>query len=45
MTIPEVDRAEWMPLHDARRRILKGQRPLLDRLTALTGETHPPDST
>ncbi|GMA42207.1 NUDIX domain-containing protein [Mobilicoccus caccae] len=45
LTIPEVDRAEWMPLHDARRRILKGQRPLLDRLTALTGETHPPDST
>lgn len=29
---PEVDRAAWFPLSEARRRILKGQLPLLDRL-------------
>jgi predicted NUDIX family NTP pyrophosphohydrolase len=31
-TYPEVDRAEWMSLGTARVRLLKGQRPLLDRL-------------
>lgn len=31
---PEVDRAEWFPLTEARRRILKGQLPLIDRLEA-----------
>jgi predicted NUDIX family NTP pyrophosphohydrolase len=30
--IPEADRAEWFSLHDARVRILAGQRPFLDRL-------------
>jgi predicted NUDIX family NTP pyrophosphohydrolase len=30
--IPEADRAEWFSLHDARFRILAGQRPFLDRL-------------
>jgi len=29
---PEVDRAEWFPLAEARKRILPGQLPLLDRL-------------
>jgi predicted NUDIX family NTP pyrophosphohydrolase len=29
---PEVDRAEWFPLEEARRRILAGQAPLLDEL-------------
>jgi predicted NUDIX family NTP pyrophosphohydrolase len=32
ITFPEVDRAEWFALSEARRRILDGQRPLLDRL-------------
>lgn len=31
-TFPEVDRAEWCPLLVARRRLVKGQRPFLDRL-------------
>ncbi|MFN7148832.1 MAG: NUDIX domain-containing protein [Microthrixaceae bacterium] len=39
ITFPEVDRAEWFALSEARRRILDGQRPLLDRLEAeLNGE-------
>ena len=29
---PEIDRAEWFPLEAARRKILKGQAELLDRL-------------
>lgn len=29
---PEVDRAEWFPLEEARERILEGQAPLLDEL-------------
>jgi predicted NUDIX family NTP pyrophosphohydrolase len=29
-----VDRAAWFPLDEARRRILKGQRRLLDELAA-----------
>jgi predicted NUDIX family NTP pyrophosphohydrolase len=29
---PEVDRAEWFDLEDARRKILASQRPLLERL-------------
>ncbi len=33
-TFPEVDRAAWFGLDEARRRILEGQRPLLDRLEA-----------
>jgi predicted NUDIX family NTP pyrophosphohydrolase len=31
---PEVDRVGWFPVPEARSRLLKGQRPLLDRLTA-----------
>jgi predicted NUDIX family NTP pyrophosphohydrolase len=29
---PEIDRAEWFPLEDARRKILKGQAEFLERL-------------
>jgi predicted NUDIX family NTP pyrophosphohydrolase len=32
---PEIDRAEWFPLAEARRRILPGQAPLLDELETL----------
>jgi predicted NUDIX family NTP pyrophosphohydrolase len=32
---PEVDRAAWFGLEEARRRILKGQRPLIDALERL----------
>jgi predicted NUDIX family NTP pyrophosphohydrolase len=34
-SFPEVDRAEWFPLAQAKERILKGQRPLLEQLEAL----------
>lgn len=29
---PEIDRAEWMPLAEARSKLVKGQRPILDSL-------------
>jgi predicted NUDIX family NTP pyrophosphohydrolase len=32
---PEVDRAEWFGLDDARRKILESQAPLIDRLDTL----------
>lgn len=32
---PEVDRAAWFSIEEARKRILKGQQPFLDRLLAL----------
>ena len=32
---PEIDRAEWFPLDEARTRILAGQAPLLDELSSL----------
>jgi predicted NUDIX family NTP pyrophosphohydrolase len=32
---PEVDRAAWFSIAEARRKILKGQQPFLDRLLAL----------
>lgn len=32
LSIPEVDRGEWLPLDRARLRLVKGQRALLDRL-------------
>lgn len=35
---PEVDRAEWMPVADARERLVKGQRPALDRLEELLAD-------
>ncbi len=34
MTVPEVDRAQWCDLPTARRKLLAGQLPLLDRLEA-----------
>ena len=36
-SFPEVDRAEWCRLDVARRRLVAGQRPFLDRLLPLTG--------
>lgn len=32
---PEIDRAEWMTVADARWRLVNGQVPLLEALTAL----------
>jgi predicted NUDIX family NTP pyrophosphohydrolase len=32
---PEIDRAEWFSIDEARRKMLKGQQPFLDRLLAL----------
>ena len=37
-SVPEVDRAEWMPLPDAREKLVKGQRPALDALEAHLAE-------
>lgn len=37
-SFPEVDRAEWMPVDRARERVVKGQRPALDRLAELLGD-------
>ena len=34
-SFPEVDRAEWMEPDDARRRIVRGQAPAIDRLVAV----------
>jgi predicted NUDIX family NTP pyrophosphohydrolase len=34
---PEVDRAEWFTLEEARRKVLKGQLPFLERVEAATG--------
>ena len=34
---PEVDRAGWFPMDEARAKILKGQEPFLDRLLTLLG--------
>jgi predicted NUDIX family NTP pyrophosphohydrolase len=36
-SFPEVDRAEWFPLPEAKERILQSQCPLLDQLEALLG--------
>jgi predicted NUDIX family NTP pyrophosphohydrolase len=38
-SLPEIDRAEWFDLPAAHKKILEGQRPLLDRLTDLV--VHP----
>ena len=37
-SFPEVDRAAWFTVADARVKILEGQRPLLDRLEALLAD-------
>ncbi|MCT9819711.1 NUDIX domain-containing protein [Microbacterium sp. W1N] len=34
-SFPEVDRVEWMPVAEARPRLVAGQRPALDRLAEL----------
>ncbi len=34
---PEIDRAEWFPVEEARRRILPGQLPLLEQLSEQLG--------
>lgn len=36
---PEIDRAEWFSLEEARRRLLAGQVPLLDELEARWGQS------
>jgi predicted NUDIX family NTP pyrophosphohydrolase len=41
-TFPEIDRAEWFDLAAARSKILEGQRPLLDRLAELVGQSGTP---
>jgi predicted NUDIX family NTP pyrophosphohydrolase len=38
---PEVDRAAWFPLTEARRRIQPGQAPILDELARLVREDRP----
>ncbi len=35
---PEVDKAAWFALDEAKKKILKGQRALLDELAKITGE-------
>ena len=37
-SFPEVDRAEWFTLEEARAKILPGQRPFIDRLLERLGE-------
>jgi predicted NUDIX family NTP pyrophosphohydrolase len=37
-SFPEVDRAEWLTPADARRKILAGQRPFIDRLLDRIGQ-------
>ena len=36
-SFPEIDRAGWFSLVEAREKMIEGQRPLLDRLEALVG--------
>ncbi len=40
-SFPEVDKAQWFTLDEARRKILAGQLPLLERLEALLGPDGP----
>ena len=39
---PEIDRAAWFPLSEARRKILKGQGALLDELAMQIGDANQP---
>lgn len=39
ISVPEVDRAAWFDLDEARERLLPGQRPFLDRLIAALAAT------
>lgn len=43
MEIPEVDRAEWFSILDARRKIKPAQEPLLDRLVDANDRRFPTD--
>lgn len=45
LQVPEIDRAAWFALPLARRKILAGQRPLLDRLETLRNSGWPEPST
>jgi predicted NUDIX family NTP pyrophosphohydrolase len=38
---PEIDRVAWLPVAAARSKLLKGQRPLLDRLLSALGGDEP----
>jgi predicted NUDIX family NTP pyrophosphohydrolase len=38
---PEIDRVGWFPVAAARSKLLKGQRPLLDRLVSALGDGGP----
>ena len=39
--VPEIDRVGWFSVAEAGEKLLKGQRPLLDRLTAALGDVEP----
>jgi len=38
---PEIDRVGWFPVAEARSKLLKGQRPLLDRLVSALADGEP----
>ena len=38
---PEIDRVGWFPVAEARSKLLKGQRPLLDHLISAVGGDEP----
>lgn len=44
-SFPEIDRAEWFALDDARRKILPGQAPMLDELERKVGGVSPDQAT
>jgi predicted NUDIX family NTP pyrophosphohydrolase len=41
---PEIDRVAWFPIDQAKVKLLKGQRPLLDRLMDVLGADEPHES-
>ena len=43
-SFPEIDRAAWYTLDEARSKIVAGQRPILDELARLVSEVQPPVS-
>ena len=38
---PEIDRVDWFSVAEARSKLLKGQRPLLDQLMDALGDAEP----
>ena len=44
-TFPEIDKAEWLSVAEARRKILRGQQPLLDDLVRILGDAPLPGDT